>query len=89
VALRPEKITLRRDLPSLPAEANGGVNQALGTIKEIAYFGSFTVYHLQLKSGRVLKVSQSNVERQPGVRLTWGDAAWASWTDLAQVVLTQ
>jgi putrescine transport system ATP-binding protein len=89
VALRPEKIQLRREAPTAPAEADGGVNQAHGTIKEVAYFGSFTVYHLQMAGGRVLKVSQSNVERQPGVQLTWGDQAWATWTDLAQVVLTQ
>jgi putrescine transport system ATP-binding protein len=89
VALRPEKIKVRRDAPALSAEPDGGVNQAHGTIKEIAYFGSFTVYHLQLASGRVLKISQGNVERQPGLQLTWGDTAWASWTDLAQVVLTQ
>ena len=25
----------------------------------------------------------------PGTPLTWGDKAWATWTDLAQVVLTQ
>ena len=59
-----------------------------GTVKDMAYFGSFTVYHLQLASGRVLKISQSNTERQ-GAGLTWGDSAWASWSPLAQVVLTQ
>ncbi len=87
--LRPEKIQLRRDALSSAAAPAAGVNRAHGTIKEVAYFGSFTVYHLQMASGRLLKVSQSNVERQPGAPLTWGDSAWASWTDLAQVVLTQ
>ena len=43
----------------------------------------------QENGGRVLKVSQSNVERQPGAPLTWGDSAWATWSDLSQVVLTQ
>ena len=89
VALRPEKIRLQRDEPTAPAATAPEANQARGTIKEIAYFGSFTVYHLQMASGRVLKISQSNVERQPGAPLTWGDPAWVSWTDLSQVVLTQ
>jgi putrescine transport system ATP-binding protein len=89
VALRPEKIQLRRDALTSPVTPEAGVNRAHGTIKEIAYFGSFTVYHLQMASGRVLKISQGNVERQPGAPLTWGDKAWASWTDLSQVVLTQ
>ncbi|HEY4957769.1 MAG TPA: polyamine ABC transporter ATP-binding protein [Caldimonas sp.] len=89
VALRPEKISIARAeaatgaLPQLP------FNQTHGTIKDLAYFGSFTVYHLELASGRILKISQGNVERQPGAQLTWGDAAQASWSDLAQVVLTQ
>jgi putrescine transport system ATP-binding protein len=89
VALRPEKIRLRRDALKSTAVPEAGVNRAHGTIKDLAYFGSFTVYHLQMASGRVLKISQSNVERQPGAPLTWGDSAWASWTDLSQVVLTQ
>jgi putrescine transport system ATP-binding protein len=89
VALRPEKIQLRRDALTSSAVPGPAVNRAHGTIKEVAYFGSFTVYHLQMASGRVLKVSQSNIERQPGAPLTWGDKAWASWTDLSQVVLTQ
>jgi putrescine transport system ATP-binding protein len=89
VALRPEKIRLRRDALKSTAVPEPGVNRAHGTIKDLAYFGSFTVYHLQMASGRVLKISQSNVERQPGAPLTWGDSAWATWNDLSQVVLTQ
>jgi len=42
-----------------------------------------------MASGRVLKISQSNAERQQGAQLTWGDSAWATWTDLSPVVLTQ
>src|SRR6187455_2347996 len=89
VALRPEKIKLRRDALKSTAVPEAGVNRAHGKIKDLAYFGSFTVYHLQMASGRVLKISQSNVERQPGAPLTWGDSAWATWSDLSQVVLTQ
>ena len=89
VALRPEKIKLRRDALKSTAVPEAGVNRAHGKIKDLAYFGSFTVYHLQMASGRVLKISQSNVERQPGAPLTWGDPAWATWSDLSQVVLTQ
>ncbi len=88
VALRPEKITIAR-AGAMAGGATPVFNQAHGTIKDLAYFGSFTVYHLELASGRVLKISQSNVERQPSAQLTWGDAAQASWSDLAQVVLTQ
>jgi putrescine transport system ATP-binding protein len=90
VALRPEKIRVHREAP-----VDGGdgpmapFNRAHGKVKDLAYFGSFTVYHLQLESGRILKVSQSNAERQTGSALTWNDEAWASWAPLSPVVLTR
>jgi putrescine transport system ATP-binding protein len=89
VALRPEKIDLARDARA-PAhgEPEGGFNQVRGTVKDLSYMGSFTVYHLQLASGQVLKVSQGNRERYREHQLTWGDTAWASWSPSAQVVLT-
>ncbi len=83
VAVRPEKIRLAREEPAGPH------NRVQGTVKDLSYFGSFTVYHLKLPSGQVLKISQSNVDRHRDDELTWGDAAWASWTPSAQVVLTQ
>ena len=83
VALRPEKIHLSR---RQPAEA---FNTVSGTIKEMAYFGSFTVYHLVLASGAMLKVSQANVQRHRDDQFTWGDEVWAHWSRSAPVVLTQ
>ena len=89
VALRPEKIRIAAEPPEAEAGVpDAGFNRVQGTIRDMAYFGSYTVYHLQLASGRIVKVSQSNTERQ-GASLTWGDSAWASWSGLAQVVLTQ
>ena len=90
VALRPEKIRIGRDAP--PDEEGAPpapFNRVSGKIRDMAYFGSFTVYHLQLASGRIVKVSQSNSERQAGTTLTWDDEAWASWAPLSPVVLTQ
>jgi putrescine transport system ATP-binding protein len=87
VAVRPEKISLQRDPPDDVPHAPH--NRVQGTIRDLSYFGSFTVYQLALASGATLKVSQSNVSRHRDDRLTWGDIAWASWSDSAQVVLTQ
>jgi putrescine transport system ATP-binding protein len=89
VAVRPEKIALTREPPSPAHAAHAPHNRVQGTVKDLAYFGSFTVYHLALASGAVLKVSQSNQERHAENPLTWGDTAWASWSPTAQVVLTQ
>jgi putrescine transport system ATP-binding protein len=83
VALRPEKIHLARRPPE------DGYNAVSGTVQELAYFGSFTVYHLKLASGATLKVSQANVQRHRDDAYTWGDTVWAHWSRTAPVVLTQ
>ncbi len=83
VALRPEKIQVARQQP-----ADIAANAVKGTIKELSYFGSFTVYHLVLASGARLKVTQPNTQRHADDQLTWGDEAWAQWSDSSQVVLT-
>ena len=83
VALRPEKIQVSRQKPA------DDFNAAPGTIKDLSYFGSFTVYHVELPSGQRLKVSQANTERHQDDRLGWGDAVWAHWSRSAHVVLTQ
>jgi putrescine transport system ATP-binding protein len=84
VAIRPEKIKLRREAPE-----DTKFNAVKAKVRELSYFGSFTVFHLTLPSGASLKVSQANTDRHPEDRLTWGDEAWASWDPWAQVVLTQ
>ena len=83
VALRPEKIHVSRSKPP------DDFNTAQGTIKELSYFGSFTVYHVELASGARLKISQANTARHKDDELTWGDAVWAHWSRSAHVVLTQ
>jgi len=84
VALRPEKISLTRAAPPDTA-----FNAVRATVRERSYFGAYTVYHLELASGARLKVSQANTERHGDAALELGDAAWAHWSDLAQIVLTQ
>ena len=83
VALRPEKIHLVKDKPA------GDMNQVRGSVKEMSYFGSFTVFHLQLASGARLLVSLANTQRHSDQNFTWGDTVWAHWADTAQVVLMQ
>jgi len=82
VAVRPEKIRLTREKPQ------GEVNQVKGTVRDRSYFGSFTVYNLELEGGRLLKVSESNVERHRADAPDEGQSAWATWPDTSQVVLT-
>jgi putrescine transport system ATP-binding protein len=83
VALRPEKIHVGRHKP------DDDFNAARGVIKELSYFGSFTVYHVKLPSGAILKVSQANVQRHRDEELTWDDEVWVHWSRSAHIVLTQ
>jgi putrescine transport system ATP-binding protein len=84
VALRPEKIALSAQAPAEPR-----FNCVQGLVRDRAYFGAHTVYRLQLPSGALLKVSLANTERHAEAPLATGDTVWASWTDSAQIVLTQ
>jgi putrescine transport system ATP-binding protein len=88
VAVRPEKIHLSPELPAGTGDDDTH-NCVRGTVKNLSYFGSFTVYHLELASGRVIKISQNNTQRHREHELTWGDTAWAHWSRTSQVVLTQ
>jgi putrescine transport system ATP-binding protein len=83
VALRPEKISLSRDPPADIAH-----NAVPGTVKAKAFFGSFTVYHLALGSGAVLKASAANTESRRDDGIACGDRVWAHWSPSAVVVLT-
>jgi putrescine transport system ATP-binding protein len=95
VALRPEKIRISRRPPpaddtDLVPDAQGRpLNQVKGVIKNMIYLGSDTIYHLQLPSGALLKVSQGHTERHPDDALSWDDEAYAWWSPSAHVVLTQ
>jgi putrescine transport system ATP-binding protein len=91
VALRPEKLHLAHQAPAAGAhgDEHGVHNRVQGTVQEMSYFGSFTVYHVRLASGAVLKVSQANTQRHREHPVTWGDTVWVWWSRSAHVVLTQ
>ncbi|MCD0416589.1 polyamine ABC transporter ATP-binding protein [Rubrivivax sp. JA1024] len=84
VALRPEKIHISHHQP-----AEHEFNCAPGKIKELSYFGMFTVYHVVLPSGALIKVSVANTQRHRDESYTWGDEVWVHWSRSAHVVLTQ
>jgi putrescine transport system ATP-binding protein len=81
-ALRPEKLHIGKDEP---AQA---FNKAAGTIEDIAYFGSHSVYHVRLDTGAKVMCNFVNMRRWASERFTWNDAVWLSWGELSGVVLT-
>ena len=82
LALRPEKIHVDKDEPAQPH------NKVRGTIEEIAYFGSHSVFHVRLPGGTKILANMINSQRWASEKFTWNDNVWLSWGDQAGVVLT-
>jgi putrescine transport system ATP-binding protein len=87
VAVRPEKIVLRRAAQALPL-LDAGCNGVHGVIAAVSYFGNQTEYHVQLESGMVLKASRFSAAHDGAARLERGEHVHASWDAGDAVVLT-
>lgn len=83
VMIRPEKMTMGRDRPA------GEVNAVSGRVRDIAYLGDISIYHVQLDSGKILEVAQTNLRHTAEQRVTWEDVVWVGWHPANAVVLTQ
>ena len=81
-ALRPEKVRIGKNEPDQRH------NKARGTIEDIAYFGSHSVYHVRLPSGFKFMANFTNRHRWDSDNLTWNDPVWVSWGEEDGVVLT-
>lgn len=81
VAVRPEKIVISRTPPAATA------NVAAGVVRDIAYLGDLSIYHVHLDNGFVLKVAKTNVSRQIEPPIDWDDKVYLSWTPDAGVIL--
>lgn len=84
-ALRPEKVSISRQKP------DQACNYAQGVIKDIAYLGSHSIYHVDIGAGKIVLVSMANSDRWGGAeepRLTWEEGVYVSWAETSGVVLT-
>lgn len=84
VAVRPEKITISKD----PAAGGDGRNQAVGTVKEIAYLGDVSIYEIELGTGKRVRVTAPMVMRRTEMPITWEDRVYLTWRPFAGSVLT-
>ncbi len=73
VAVRPEKITIQREDPSL------GNNCCQGTIENVVYIGTDTNYVVRLDSGRTLRVREQNAAPSLREGLDEGKRAFLFW----------
>lgn len=82
MAIRPEKIKISRKKPEQAS------NWVQGTIEDIAYMGSLSVFKVRLASGKDVRVTQPNFVRDMGNRFTWHEQVYLSWEVDSSVVLT-
>ena len=83
VAVRPEKIHIAKSRPQVSD------NLFTGKVLEIAYFGSYSTFIVEMPSGKSVKITESNATRQDQSPVTWGDAVFFWWDSAAPVLLTQ
>src|SRR5690606_11494637 len=72
VAVRPEKIDVHEQRPDAD-------NVAVGNVRDIAYLGDVSIYHVQTETGATLRVQETHVERSSEPHYDWGDTLWLSW----------
>jgi len=83
VAVRPEKINISKEKPT-----GTDANLFTGKVLEIAYFGSYNTYVVQLPTGKQVKVMSANHFRFESSDITWEDVVYFWWPAEAAVVLT-
>ena len=91
VGVRPEKIELIKrnpdSLPPTPEDAPAGCNVVAGTIRQISYLGSESVYEIDLTNDRRMRVSRPNLSRWDQEDFTWDDEVWLRWHGDSSVLL--
>jgi putrescine transport system ATP-binding protein len=85
-AIRPEKITISRQLPAASATRENAVQ---GMVREIAYMGDMSIYLVQIASGRMLRVTLPNTTRGAERPIARDESVWLSWHGSSPVVLTE
>ncbi len=83
VAVRPEKIHISKISPEVPH------NLFAGTVREIAYFGSYSTFIVAMPSGKMIKITAGNTARHESSQITWNDDVFFWWDVSAPVTLTR
>jgi putrescine transport system ATP-binding protein len=84
VALRPEKLHIRRDQPAMAGE-----NCAAGQVEDIGYLGDVSIYKVRLDGGFTMQAALANSTRVVERPIGWDDRVWLSFAPEAAVVLTR
>ncbi len=82
ISVRPERIALTRKPPE------GTFNWGKGIVKNIAYMGGYSLYHVLLESGKTVVANVSSLALTEIDSPTWEDEVYVRWSASAGVVLT-
>lgn len=82
VAIRPEKMIIDHAAP------NQKKNVTKGIVRDIGYLGDVSIYHVELKSGKIVLVTQPNLVRLAERPVTWDDTVYLFWRAENSIVLT-
>ena len=82
ISVRPERIALTRKPPE------GAYNWGHGTVSNIAYMGGYSLYHVELDSGKTVVANVSSLALSEIDSPSWGDEVYVRWSASAGVVLT-
>ena len=72
--IRPEKISISKSF------SNKETVKCLGTVKEVAYLGSYTKYLVEVKNYQFYAYMQ-NSEISEDLKIKWDDKVECSWRD--------
>ena len=82
ISVRPERIALTRKPPE------GAFNWGRGKVRNIAYMGGYTLYHVTLDSGKTVVANLSSLAIGEIESPTFDDEVYVRWSASAGVVLT-
>jgi putrescine transport system ATP-binding protein len=85
VAVRPEKIDIRK----ARAGDAAGTNRLVGVVRDIAYYGDYFMYLVDVPGKGIVRASEPATHRLADVPITWADAVTLEWQPFASRVLPE
>ncbi|MFX1674367.1 polyamine ABC transporter ATP-binding protein [Paraburkholderia sp. A2WS-5] len=83
ISVRPERVRVTHEKPGTPH------NWARGVVTDVAYMGSYSLYHVRLPGGKTIVSNLSSSQLMNEGAPAWNDDVYVSWSPASGVVLTQ
>jgi putrescine transport system ATP-binding protein len=83
ISVRPERVKVSREKPATPH------NWTRGVVSDVAYMGSYSLYHVRLPSGKTVVSNLSSSHLMSEGAPSYNDDVFVYWSPASGVVLTQ